>query len=548
MRRSFRSLRLPQPPTGTRVRLALWYLAIIALLLLIFSGVIARTLTNEAYTQEEAALASAANQIGATYDAASCSIAPVDLLQGGAPPVKSPVPSKSGLISNSSLLGPNDVAVLFDTNGQPCKQVPDGTPQVYGPLTAKGVVDLGQLVLGKLPNRGLPPTFNAMALEVRTAPTDRVVIADYGVYVTRVGGTSSGSRILVVARPFDPNRQVQALVPALLIGGPLTLLVAAVGGYWLATRAMRPVQLITRMAREIGERDLGRRLNLRSRDELGELARTFDDMLDRLQAAFTRQRQFTADASHELRTPLTIVDLEVTRALGQPLAPEEYERVLAVVQSENAYMARLVRDLLTLARADAGQDMLCAEPLDLSDVALEVVERLAPLARQAGLHLVAGNLPELPVRGDRLSLTQALGNLVENAIKYTPGAGTRVELAAGRGIEAGQEWAWVRVTDDGPGIASAHLPHLCERFYRVDAARARHGDLGGGVPDGSGLGLAIVEWAARAHSGALRIRSAVGVGSVFEVWLPLLERPAYERLAHQVATRPMDEEPMGQHR
>jgi two-component system, OmpR family, sensor kinase len=273
-------------------------------------------------------------------------------------------------------------------------------------------------------------------------------------------------------------------------------------------------------------------------------------MLDRLQAAVARQRQFTADASHELRTPLTIVDLEVTRVLGQRLAPEGYERVLVVVQSENAYMARLVGDLLTLARADAGQDMLRAEPLDLSDVAAEVVERMAPLARQAGLHLVAGALPELPVRGDRTSLAQALGNLVENAIKYTPGSGTRVELAAGRGIEAGREWAWVRITDDGPGIASVHLPHLCDRFYRVDAARARHGDesSGGGAPDGSGLGLAIVDWAAQAHGGALRIRSAVGAGSVFELWLPLLDRPAHESPVHQFATRRRDHEPVDQQR
>jgi signal transduction histidine kinase len=239
----------------------------------------------------------------------------------------------------------------------------------------------------------------------------------------------------------------------------------------------------------------------------------------------------------------------VTRVLGQPLAPEEFERVLAVVQSENAYMTRLVGDLLTLARADAGQDMLRAEPLDLSDVAAEVVERMAPLARQAGLHLVAGALPELPVCGDRSSLAQALGNLVENAIKYTPSAGTRVEIAAGCGVDDGRDWAWVRVTDDGPGIAPAHLPHLCERFYRVDSARVR-GDDGSGsdAPDGSGLGLSIVEWAARAHGGALRIQSAVSAGSVFELWLPLLERAAYESPEHHLAMRRTDNEPIDQQR
>jgi signal transduction histidine kinase len=496
------------------VRLTLWYLAIITLLFVVFSGIIARALTNEANTQEEALLASAASQLGASYDAASCSIA----LDG------------SWQSSKSLPLGQNDIAVLFDANGMPCRNTTNGTPQVYGPLTTTGLTALRRIVFEEL----TPGTVDVWPLEIQTAPMGSVVTATYSVYATRVGGTSAPSRLLVVASQFDPNQSLQSLAPALLVAGPLTLLVAAVGGYWLATHAMRPVRLITRTAREIGERDLDRRLNLRSRDELGELARTFDDMLDRLQAAVARQRQFTADASHELRTPLTIVDLEVTRVLGRPLAPEEYERVLAVVQSENAYMARLVGDLLTLARADTGQDTLRAEPLDLSDVAAEVVERMAPLARQAGLHLVAGALPELPVHGDRSSLAQALGNLVENAIKYTPGAGTRVELAAGRGIEAGREWAWVRVTDDGPGIASVHLPHLCERFYRVDAARARHSDenSGGCAPAGSGLGLAIVELAAQAHGGELRIRSAVGAGSVFELWLPLLDRPACDSLVH----------------
>src|SRR5439155_23016973 len=140
-----------------------------------------------------------------------------------------------------------------------------------------------------------------------------------------------------------------------LLAAPGTLLVAAAGGYWLAARAMRPVQVIARTAREIGETDLSRRLKLPGRDELGQLAATFDRMLDRLEAAFTRQRQFTADASHELRTPLSIVDLEATRALGHDLTPQEYQQTITTIQQENRHMTRLVNDLLMLARADAGQ-------------------------------------------------------------------------------------------------------------------------------------------------------------------------------------------------
>lgn len=544
MPNSVRRLRLPSVIMGVRVRLTLWYLAVIALLFLIFSGIIAGTLSHEADAQEEANLASAASQLATTYDAASCSIALDDLWQDGTLPLTQspgkPIAVTQGglLVTKAGVLGVGGIAVLFDANSQPCtsQATGGGTPQVYGPLTEQGLADLRQYVFGKLPFLPEPGVMTAMPLEVRTAPAGKVVVASYSVYVTRLGGTGSGSRILVVASLFDPNQQVRALVPALLIGGPLTLIVAAVGGYWLATRAMRPVRLLTRTAREIGERDLDRRLNLKSRDELGELARTFDGMLDRLQAAFARQRQFTADASHELRTPLTIVDLEVTQALAQRSTPEEYARVLAIVQSENAYMARLVGDLLTLARADAGQATLRMEPLDLSDVALEVVERLAPLAWQAGLHLAAGDLPELSIYGDRASLMQALGNLVENAIKYTAGTGSRVEVSAGRASEAGREWAWVRVVDDGPGIAPEHLPHLCERFYRVDTARVRASDGGeGSAPEGSGLGLAIVEWAARAHSGELRIRSGVNAGSAFALWLPLASSPQSVVLAEGAA-------------
>jgi signal transduction histidine kinase len=169
---------------------------------------------------------------------------------------------------------------------------------------------------------------------------------------------------------------------------------------------MRPVRTITHIAREISESDLNRRLNLKSRDELGELAATFDQMLDRLQMAFDRQRQFTADASHELRTPLTIVNLEVNRALARPYTPRDYERALSIIGAENDYMSRLVNDLLILARADAGQPMLKQEELDWGDLTWEVVERLSPLARRRGLELVTDDLPELTLCGDRLYLTR----------------------------------------------------------------------------------------------------------------------------------------------
>src|SRR5262249_51550046 len=407
-------------------------------------------LRHEAQMQEQDTLISMANRLAGTYDASTCS------LNFDYPWRDRTLPTMQ-LNKRTTILGPDDVALLLRADGTPCQSTRDGTPQTYGPLAPTGVAELEQFVGSKLSGGRVPRISEAVPLDT-LMPKGNVTPLAYGIYVTHLGGSGSGGATLIVAGLFDLNRPVQALVPALLIAGPLTLLVAAAGGYWLASRAMRPVRAITRTAQQIGETDLDRRLNLKSSDELGELALTFDRMLDRLQAAFARQRQFTADASHELRTPLTIVDLEVTRALAHRPVPEEYERILSVVQTENAYMVRLVNDLLTLARADAGKATLRGERVDLSDVALAVVERLAPLAHEHAIHLVVGELPELPVSGDPLYLAQAAGNLVENAIKYSAGTGASVRVQTGAVDAKGSEWAWLRVEDDGPGIAPEHLP------------------------------------------------------------------------------------------
>lgn len=335
--------------------------------------------------------------------------------------------------------------------------------------------------------------------------------------------------ILVLGSPVDPNGQLPRLLVSLAAGNLLTLALALGGGFWLADRALRPVLTITQAARSIGETDLSRRLNLQSRDELGELAGTFDGMLARLQAAFERQRQFTADASHELRTPLTIVELEASRALTGRRSLGEYERALQTILAENRLMTRLVNNLLTLARMDAGQVRLQTEPLDLSDVALEVVERLAPLAAPRGVSLAVGELPELSILGDRQFLVQMLTNLVENAVKYTAGRpDPRVQVEAGCEGAGPAARAWVRVSDHGPGIPPEHLARIFDRFYQVEAARTGGDENveGNAAEDtrgssGAGLGLAIAQWIARAHGGEIRVASEVGQGAAFTVLLPL---------------------------
>lgn len=333
------------------------------------------------------------------------------------------------------------------------------------------------------------------------------------------GGTFTGR--LALGTPLDPRGQLRRLFLTMVVSIGLTLLVSFAGGFWLADRAMRPVKTIAAKARSIGETDLSQRFNLPQKDEIGQLAQTFDSMLARLESAFARQRQFTTDASHELRTPLTIVNLETTRALSAPRPAKEYQRALQVIQSENELMSHLVNDMLTLARMDARQESLHPEPLDLSDIALDVVERLVPLASRQEIKLETGELPEVMILGDRQSLTQMLTNLVENAIKYTAQNGTDQtrHVLVETGSHPTQSLGWVRVSDTGPGIPGEHLAHLFDRFYRVDESRTQSTDESS--PTGSGLGLAIVESIAKLHGGNIEVQSELGKGSIFEITFPL---------------------------
>ena len=193
-------------------------------------------------------------------------------------------------------------------------------------------------------------------------------------------------------------------------------------------------------------------------------------------------------------------------------------------------MSRLVNDLLTLARMDAGQTQMTFEPLDLSDLALDVIDRLNSIASRAGVELHVGDFPAVEVNGDAQYLTQLMTNLVENAIKYAGGRGHHVRVETGQRMVAGQPTGWVQVEDDGPGISAEHLPHLFDRFYRVDKSRTRQQDdlPEAGLADqekdleGSGLGLSIVQWIAQAHGGQVVVYSEVGKGSTFELQLPCL--------------------------
>lgn len=480
-----------------RFRLALWFVFILALILGVFSWFVYSRQAGDIKLSTLNRLETRARQVQTLYR-----------FTGGMGFNNSQINLPDISQTLAPLLQSDEVVLFVSPQGQVLQQL--------GPVDTK---DLNNII-----SLSINTTDNGRVFPFPFIETNTTTGKDYFYVFAPTPLPEDQFGVLIFGGLADPGSQLARLRLTLGLASLATLLVALLGSYWLADRAMRPVRVITRTAHEIGETDLSRRLNLHTGDELGELAETFDQMLDRLQAAFDRQRQFTADASHELRTPLTIVNLEADRALAARRSMDEYKQALSIIRSENDFMIQLVNDLLTLARMDAGQALLKLEPLDLSDLALDVVERLTPLAASKKVELLPGQLPELTVNGDRQYLIQMLTNLVENAIKYAGGEGKQVKVDTGISEDDhNHEIAWVRVADDGPGIAPDNIEHLFDRFYRVDKARSREEQPGVEVPTGSGLGLSIVQWIAKAHNGQVSVASEVGKGTVFKVLLPLAD-------------------------
>lgn len=314
----------------------------------------------------------------------------------------------------------------------------------------------------------------------------------------------------------DVQRAQKQLILLLAVANPLALLLASLGGLWLASRALSPVDRLTRAAERIGRGNLSERVEeRRSQDEIGRLAATFNRMISRLEQAFERERRFTADASHELKTPLAVLRGEIEVTLRRERAPEEYQRVLKSSLEEIARLTKLTDDLLTLARSDAGESALAVEPVGLDELASEACAYIGPLAKSASvtLHFEAPQSP-IEIEGDPKRLKQLLVNLLDNAIKYTP-AGGSVRLA----LSVIDSVALIEVSDTGRGIPASALPHIFERFYRQTDPRDSR-------VTGFGLGLAISKWIVDAHGGSVQVESEEGKGSRFAVKLPLQKSDA----------------------
>ncbi len=311
--------------------------------------------------------------------------------------------------------------------------------------------------------------------------------------------------IAVVGASLDNRDEALSnLLTLLLIGGPIALLLASLAAYWTVGRALRPVEAMRRRAAEVSATGSQQRLPVPpARDELQRLGETLNRMLDRLETAHQRERAFVDDASHELRTPLAAHKAELELALRYGASDEELRRAIASAIEEADRLSQLAEALLVIARSDKGELVLKREPIAVSELFATLRDRLSGRAERDGRSLVFEDASQGRVQADRMRVEQALGNLVENALRY--GAGTvRVWSRANDGrIE-------IHVGDQGPGFPPEFLPHAFERFRRADTARSS---------DGTGLGLAIVKAIALAHGGEVHARNTSGGGA--DVWIEL---------------------------
>ncbi len=297
-----------------------------------------------------------------------------------------------------------------------------------------------------------------------------------------------------------------------LVVGPFAIFWLCIGCWLLAERTIAPIIEVTEAAHGITADNLSRRLPIGSyRDELAQMVACLNQMLDRLEKSFRRIRQFSGDASHELRTPLTILRGETEVALRWAKTPEEFRDMLRSNMEEIDRMERIIESLLTLAKSEVGELTLEMKQLSLSDLVQELYlqSRILCETKNIEVQLLLEVDEEVRIRGDELRLRQMFLNLISNAIKYTPENG-HLEIVLAQ--ESG--FARVDIIDSGIGIAPEHLPHIFDRFYRVDKARNR-------MDGGTGLGLSIVKWIAEAHGGSIKVTSDVGSGSAFSVRLPI---------------------------
>lgn len=458
-----------------RGRLTLWYVSALALILVLFGISVYVMLSRALHRRVDQGLRS-------TIEISITSLTH-DTQEGQSP-------TSAAQSTAAELSHPQQAMMIFDDRGQLL-------------ATHPGEEDL-QI---QLPDRTTIPNADVSLYTVAAGKQQNHRIA-----VRRVTIPPAGTPYIILAsQPLKPvEDELESLREILYFAAPIVLLAAGFGGWFLARQGLAPVTAMARSARQIGAGSLDQQLPIvNPRDELGQLATTFNDLLARLNAAFEEQRRFMADASHELRNPLSVMSTAAGVTLKKEhRAEEEYREALQIVAEQTRRLSRIVNDMFMLARADAGQYPLRKRTLYLNDLLEEVARAGAVLASDRRASVQLTNLSEAVFHGDEDLLRQMLLNLVDNAVKFTPSDGA-VTLSLER---RGDDYV-VSVTDTGPGIPPEARHHIFERFYRADRVRTRAED------GGAGLGLAIARWIARAHDGDIELGDSV-TGTKFIVRLP----------------------------
>lgn len=455
---------------SVRTRLTLWYAGVLALSLVVFAVLVYYAASRIFYERQDESLRSTAQTVASAY------IQELEEEQSI---------EKANEVVLAQMVFPNRYVQVTDTSGR--------IVATSSNLNQGGLI-VATKTLTEAKQRG---TAFTVLNNLRTAvvPLSRNKELGFAMVAEPLGVIEEALRRL--RRDF-------------FAGVPLILVFASIGGYFLARKSLAPIALMDRQTRGITAEKLSSRLDvMNQRDELGGLATTINDLLARLESSFREQQRFVADASHELRTPLAILRGETDVALTQPRSLDEYKSSLTLIKDEAERLSRIVEDLFILARQPFEARAIKKEPMNLREIVGECARAAQVLAAQKDLHLTVDAKSPVTLTGDDELVKRLVLNLLDNAVKYTPEGGEiSVKLTQQNGT------ALMIVSDSGIGIPQGDLPHVFDRFYRVDKARSRA--LGG-----AGLGLSIADWIVKAHGGELRVQSAPGKGSAFTVELPL---------------------------
>lgn len=464
---------------SVRARLTIFYVLVLAVVLLVVGGLIYFLLARVLYTRIDEGLLAVMQIASNSLDN--------DLAEGQDV-------ADAARSTAAELASRQQMLAIYDANGQLLAESGrDDDLEIHLPPVASIPVNDTQLTT--ITEAGDDDDRHRLALRRITLPKHDAT------YIVVAGGS---------LEPTD--EELEALRDTLGYVVPIALLLAGLGGWFLAHRSLVPVVAMAERARRLGGEDLSGRLPVANpRDELGRLAETFNELLGRLESSMKQQRQFMADASHELRTPITTTRSAANVALQQRHRDEdEYRHALTIIEQQATRLSGIVDDMFTLARADAGNYPVRSQPMYLDEVVDEEVSAARIVASTKDVRIEFDGTGSAAFVGDEELIRRMVMNLLDNAVRHSPpGAVVQVHLHTTDAAYA------IVVADQGAGIPSENQPHIFERFYRVDASRAR-----GSRDGGAGLGLALARWVAQLHNGTVTLTTSSNTGSTFTVQLP----------------------------